>query len=278
MSGISPQNALTISSFISSYKNLDEAEKKFFSPKIKELFNAKIQFKSTKTLDMIALEVIKELLDTPPLLKFPCTSKFIESDLFQCCKLLKENQLFTDENALAILSHPTPKLLFAALCTLQTHELLTSAEKQEYFTAVTKHLTAPHQAANALAILNKAGLLNAENMAVTTHPVNPAATAKFLTLIFQLGLLSGEHAENNFEKVINHRRPASVLLDIELLDPADEKLQDKFERIMRPHSYTPTPLLLKVLAGDIAAIEINIPFSPTQPPKGVVASMIPGAY
>lgn len=112
MGDISPKNALIISSFISSYKYLTETEKKLFPKKIQELFNAKIQSKSTKTLDVIALEIIKELLDTPPLLKFPCLNKFIESDLFQCCKLLEANQLFSDENAVAILSYPKPKNLF----------------------------------------------------------------------------------------------------------------------------------------------------------------------
>jgi 7,8-dihydro-6-hydroxymethylpterin-pyrophosphokinase len=294
MGNISPQNALIISTFISSYKHLTEIEKKLFPKKIQELFNAKIQFKSTKTLDVIALEIIKELLDTPPL-KFPCINKFIESDLFQCCKLLVANQLFSDENAIAILSYPKPKKsapngdyqslnspklqqLFTAICTLQEHKLLEGTEKQEYFSAIVQHETSPQQVAQALTTLNRADLLNAQNIAVTTHPVNPAAAAKILTLITSLGLLSGEHAEKNFERMMKNQKPANLLLDIELLAPEDDKLQEKFERIMRPRAYTRPLRLSEVIEGQIAAIEIDSPLINTHAPKGVIATMIPGAF
>ncbi|MFJ1268733.1 hypothetical protein ACD661_09225 [Legionella lytica] len=291
MSNLSPENIITISAFISSYKYLNETEKKLFPPKIKELFDAKIQFKSTKTLAMIASEVIQEFLQTPPSLKFPCISKFIESDLFQCCKLLKTNELFSDANTVAVLSYPKPqkpfpnadyqpllnlpklKELFSALYTLQQHQLLADAE---CLTAVMRHEMFPLQVAKALTILNKADLLNAKTMAITTHPTNPAAAAKILTLLSPLGLLSGEHAENNFEKVMKHPRPASLLLDIELLAAEDANPQQKFEKIMCPRAYTAPLLLTGVLQGDLMSIEIESPFH-TKKSGGVVASMIPGA-
>lgn len=289
MTTLSPQTTLTINTLINSYKNLSSREKALFPKEIKKVLEANLE---TELDFKTALDIIN-LCDTPQLLKFSCISNFIESALFQCCRLLKANQLFSDENAMAVLNYPKsqqpsqelpklklPKLkhLFSAICTLQDHGLLVDAEKQVYLAVVMQHEKSPRQVAEALAILHKADLLNAKNIAVTTHPINPAAVAKILTLIAPLGLLSGEHAENNFKKVIKHTKPASLLLDIELLDPQDTKLQDKFEKIMRPRTYAAPLLLLGVVEGNIASIEINNPFSTPKTPKGVVASLIPGAF
>ncbi|MDR3502260.1 MAG: hypothetical protein P4L79_06720 [Legionella sp.] len=272
MPNLSTKNAQVINDFITNYKQLNVVGKKLFPQAIKDLL---AQHPSSEAPAQNAFQLINTLIETTKLIKFSCIIQFTESTLYKNCKLLKAKGLFSEENALALLSHPEPKRLFAAIRLLNEQKMLHGNAGQEHFAAVAQHMSIPDKVAHALITLHKATLLNAKNRdAVIQHPTHPEAIAALIQLITPWSLLTGEQGENNFKQMINHPHPDSLLQAVELLDPSDSELQDKFEVIM--HSQASYAVALSLLELDrenmpISAIKSSL-IEAAQP--GVVTTQL----
>ncbi|WP_058534175.1 hypothetical protein [Legionella saoudiensis] len=273
MPNLSIKNAQVINEFIANYKQLNALGKKLFPQAIKELLE---QHATATDPAENAFELISLLMRTTKLLKLSCITKFKESSLYINCKLLNANGLFSKENALVLLSHPVANRLFAAIHKLNEHNLLHGNEGQEHFNAVAHHLTAPDKAAHALITLHKSALLNAKNReAVTQHLTHPEAVAALLQRISPWGLLTGEQGEKNLQQVINHPHPDTILLAVELLNPCDGDLQDKFEVIMNSKaSYAAALSLLELEQENMPISAIKTSLTDAEKPGFVTTLLI----